>query len=291
MKLNRATAQKIRGKSINVRQPGSNHAIRFILMLAVIAATIILINWVNGIGKKAEETISVVMLRNPIHKNQVITEADLIEHSMLLGEFEKYAIIDEHGVSKLRIVKWDDRKRLIGTFAAYPLQSNTLAMFNNFIISRVDNTDTVLYSFPGKEIISLDIAKDALDSFKTFLQPGDRLNIYILYKEIIKEEIVDEWDRSIERDHELFKSELLFGDIMMADLLNSDSQSILDIYTSYNQMTTWQQATLDSDATFIKSVTPNALLVALTPEERDRYLYYIAKQDISFKVTLPQRIN
>lgn len=290
MKLSKK-AEKAVGGSLNLKQPGNNHLARILLMFLVIGVAIGLISWVGSIGKKAEETIGVCMLSRAVHKNQMITEELIVEYKMLVGEFEKYAVVSDNGTTKKRIVPWTERNRLVGSFAAYPLQGNTVAMFNNFITSRIDNTDTVLYSFPGKEIIKLDVANDTVGSFKTFLQPGDRLNIYIIYKEIYTEWVTDEYGSKYEKEYEMFKTDLLFGDIMIADLLNKESNSILDIYTAYNQMNTWQQAKLDGDATFQKSVTPNALLVALTPEERDRYLYYSAKKDVEFKVTLPQRVE
>ena len=76
---------------------------------------------------------------------------------------------------------------------------------------------------------------------------------------------------------------------MVADLLNASGGSILDIYAGYNEMTVWQQAQLDASASFQESTEPTSLLVALTPDELDRYYYYKSKNDVEFKISLPQR--
>ena len=78
-------------------------------------------------GRKAEDTVSVVMWAEPIYKNEVITESMLEEYKMLKGEFEKYAVEKSDGTKKRRIVLWDERDKLINTFATYPLQRDTVA--------------------------------------------------------------------------------------------------------------------------------------------------------------------
>ena len=83
----------------------------------------------------------------------------------------------------------------------------------------------------------------------------------------------------------------MFNDIMIADLINNAGESILDIYADYNNRTTYEQAQLDLSQTFQDSVEPRTLLVALTPDELDRYYYYLSKSQVEFKMSLPQRVE
>ena len=144
---------------------------------------------------------------------------------------------------------------------------------------------TNMLELKEKEEISLKVG----ESFKTFLQPGDRINITAIFSADEKIETDDGYGGVSSETVETFREETLFKDIMVADLLNQSGDSILDIYASYNEKTVYQQANLDASETFQQSVTPSSLLVALTPEEEELYYKYLSKSDVEFKVSLPQR--
>lgn len=274
---------------IKATKPDKNNSRKNILLLIVLAVTVALILWVYSIGKKAEQTVSVVMLAENVYKNETITESMLKEYQMLAGEFEKYAVVNEDGSKKRRILRWDERKLIINTFAAYPLQTDTVAMYDNFIKSRTDNSDTVLYSYPGKNIVTLAVGDTDLKSFKTFLQPGDRVNITAIFSSKSNVAVEDGTGNTTKESVDIFRQEVVFNDIMVADLLNSDGESILDKYASYNEKTVYQQASLDASESWKESVEPSTLIVALTPEEETRYYEYLSKSDVEFHMSLPQR--
>ena len=272
-------------------QPKKNHSKKNILVIAIAVITALLIVWVYSMGRKAEETVSVVMYTEPIYKNEVITENMLKEYQMLKGEFEKYAVKQSNGTMRRRILLWEERGKLINKFAAYPLQQDTVSMYTDVISSRIDNTNTVLYSFPGKEIVTFEVGQAALQAFKTFIEPGDKLNISAIYK--IEEEVykTDEFGNTVKETVETFKEEPVFQNITIADLLNQGGEFILDIYAGYREKTVYQQAALDADESFKASTQPSTMLVALTPEEKTTYYTYLSKNDVEFKVSLPQRVD
>lgn len=257
----------------------------------IILITALLIVWVFSMGRKATESVTVIMTTQSIYKNQQITESMIQPYDMLKGEFEKYSIVQSNGTTARRLLLWDERNKVIGSFAAFPIQANVTPDYRSFYNSRIDNSDSVMYSFPGKEIVSLDVAEGDLQTFKTFLQPGDRVTITGVYTEEETVE-VDRGDgfKTSERVVS-YRSETLFEDIIVADLLNDAGDSILDIYEDYNGKTVQQQAALDASTAFKDSVEPRSLLVALTPEEKDSYYYYLSKGNIEFKMSLPQRIE
>lgn len=272
-------------KAARATNPTKNQSKKNMILMAIIAVTVLLIIWVYAMGKKAEDTVSVVMWSEPIYKNETITESQLVEYKMLKAEFEKYAIENDDGSKTRRIVLWDERDKLINTFAAYPLQANTICMITDVVTSRTDNSDTVLYSYPGKNILALQLGDSDLTTFKTFLQPGDRVNITAIYT---SEDQVKKNDGTTDTVESL-RQETVFKDIMVADLLNQDGSSVLDLYASYNDMTTYQQAALDADESWQDSVEPSTLLVALTPEEETLYYEYLSKNSVEFYMSLPQR--
>lgn len=273
------------------KKPGRNQSKKSVLMIAVIVVTALLITWVYTMGRKATDTVTVVMTSQSIYKNQQITESMLQPYDMVQAEFEKYATVSESGAVTRRILLWDEASMIIGSYAAYPLQANTLAEYRSFYKSKIDNSDSVLYSFPGKEIVSLDIATDDLQTFKTFLEPGDRITITAVYTDEETVRTADGMGGTTTEKVETYKSEKVFQDIFVADLLNTNGDSILDIYEDYNGRSVAQQAALDASTSFQDSVEPKSLLVALTPEEKDLYYYYLSKQDVTFRMSLPQRVE
>lgn len=288
MKLARNKGAK---KQLLASKPSKNHSKKNLYLIALVTLTTLLIMWVYSMGRKAEDTVTVLMLKTPVYKNQVITEEVLQPYEMLRGEFEKYSVVDKNGVRNRRIMLWEERQMILNSFAAYPLKANTYAEYRDFIKTRIDNSDNVLYSFPGKDVIKLEIGSGDLKAFKTFLQPGDRINLTATYATTERVEEDDGYGGVIKNTVEVFKSEEAFKDVMIADLLNSNGESVLDIYASYKDMTTYQQAQMDTSQAFKKKVEPTSLLVALTPEEKTRYYYYLSKKQVTFRASLPQRVD
>lgn len=276
---------------MKIGKPSKNQSKKNMYIIATVLITALLITWVYSMGRKAEETVQVCMTSQSIYKNQVITESMLQPYDMLKGEFEKFATVQSDGTKKRRIILWNERNMILNTFAAYPLQANNYCEYRSFIKSRVDNSDNVLYSFPGKEIVPLEVGSIELQAFKTFLQPGDRVNVTAIFSQ--KENVIEDdgLGGTTRTQLETFRTETVFNDILIADLINSSGESILDIYADYRDKTVYQQAQLDSSQTFKDSVEPKTLLVALTPEEKERYYYYLSKSQVEFKMSLPQRVE
>lgn len=283
----RAKKQKVIGVGLS-KASINEHSKTWILVLLLIAVIASVIG-VMQVGRKAEQTVSVVMLKDGAYKNEAISEDMLVEYQMVRLEYEKYSVSNKNGVKSNRFVLWEDRGEIVGTFAAYPIPNETAVERRSLTTSRVDNSDTVLYTFPGKDIIQLNIGGGDLNAFKTFLQPGDKLNIEAIYSEKINIEKDDGYGNVVKEDVEVFRTDTVFGNIMIADLINSRGDSILDIYSEYSDKTVYEQSQLDSNSSFQDSVTPSSLLVALTPQEKEMYYKYCAKDNVQFKVSLPQR--
>lgn len=268
-----------------------NKSKNLIPTIAVGVITALVIAWVAITGRKAEETVSVVMVKSPMYKNEVMTEDNMMEYKMIRAEFEKYSIKRDDGTVYQRLLLWKDREKAVNTFAAYPIQKETLLETRSLIISRVDNTDSVLYSFPAKEIVELSVGGSELNSFKTFLQPGDRVNVDAIFTERITKQKDDGFGGTTTEDVEVSKTEPVFTGIMIADIINGQGQSVLDIYQKYNSATVQEQVALDSSDEFREKTEPKTLLIALTPDEKDRYYQYLSKNGSTFRISLPQRVE
>lgn len=260
-----------------------------ILIGIVVIMAIALIFWVVSLGNKAQQTISVVMINQNVNKNQVITEEMLTEYKMLVGEYEKYSTVKQNGEVYRRVVSWEDKDKLVGMYAASSIEKNTLAIKSQFIRSRTDNSDSVMYAYPGKELIQISIGNNDINAFKTYIEPGDKLNIYAVYTDTIEEEVDDGYGGVEKVTYDVFRTEVVFKELVIADLLNASGDSVLDAITEFNQYSVIQQSKLEDSEEYQLAVSPSSVLAALTTEEVERYLYFLSKNDAKFYITLPQR--
>ena len=286
---------KLKAKERNVGvSPSGKATTNYVKLLIFVAVFLGLIGWIGYLAREATSTIDVALLNTNVYKNQAITYDMCVKYPMLKAEYEKLSIVNSNGTTQKRIVTWEDwennRENFSNLFAAYPLMEGDYAQYRDFVNTRTSNKNTVLYSYPGKQVVSFDISGDILTNYKSYLSPGDKVNIYAIYNDTIVQAVDDGYGETTIEETNIYKSELAFNNIMIADILNSDGDSILDMYTYYNTLTVWQQAQLDSDEVWKEQTVPATLLVALTPEELDRYYYYKTKQ-ATYECALPQRTN
>ena len=282
---------KSKDKGMVSSKPKRNASLSVLAIAGVAVLTVGMVVWVQSIGKKAEETVPVIMVNQPVHKNEQITSDMLKEYAMITAEAEKYA--DPSGGSYSRLIPYseDNVSAVSGMIAAYAMPQDTLLMTNMLVSDVIDNSDTVLYSYPGKNLITLTAGTGDLQTFKSFLSPGDRINITAIYSEQTTVFKTDENGERVSEDVDIFKEENLFTDILLADILNSDGESILDLYTYYNSLSVYEQVELSNSEEWTDQIVPETLLVALTPEEETRYYQYLSKDNVEFHISLPQRTS
>jgi len=92
----------------------------------IIGATVLMIIWVLVLSHRADSTVSVVMLKENVYKNQVITEDVIMKYDIIRAEFNKYAVVNDDGTKKRRLILWDERGVILNSFAAYPLKKKRI---------------------------------------------------------------------------------------------------------------------------------------------------------------------
>lgn len=269
-----------------VHKTSLNEGKRLVPVIAVGAGIVGAVVYVSLVGRNASKSIQVAQLKSSVYKNQPITLDMLQPYDMLQAEYDKQIMstANSDGTVEKRLVAWKDVQGYLsqGAFAAYQLPKESFLDLRTLMTSRVDNSDSVLYSFPGKEVVQLEVNGADLNAFKTFIQPGDKVNIDAIYSE----------DMQSGNDRvKIYRSEPVFTGIMIADIINSSGASVLDMYAEYNAMSEVDKAALDNDATWKEQTEPSSLLVALTPDEKDSYYKFLNRDNVKFKVSLPQRAD
>lgn len=288
-------AVKVKGGS----KPKSNAFRKTGLTITLTVAAAFLIGMVFMLARKTQAVVYVAMSAKTLYKNEQITntEEQLIKYPMLQGEYEKYTVINDNGTETRRLIKWEEVDDLLGKYASTQIGSEKLLEFRDFAYEKVDNSNTALYSYPGKDIVKLTLGTSDLTAFKSFLSPGDKINIECTYTETVsfKDTLAEQqasgstdWLNSRETVEQLY-TDPVFQNIQIADILNSSGDSVLDMQAAYNELSLFEQAELDNDSAYQKKLQPSTLLLALTPQEKEIYYKYASKTGATFRMSLPQR--
>lgn len=289
---NKKESVKSKNPKVTSKTNVNSHKKSLLIIISLII-TVLACIWVLMLGKKAEATVAVCMSAKDLYKNEQITDlnSQIKQYDMTEIEYLKYTR-QEGNAEYRRIIPAYEMGYLQGLYMAYYVPIEHVLEYDMFVTSKIENSDTVLYAYPGKEIVSLQLGTSDLSAFKTFLTTGDRINIECTYTETIR--VYDNTDVNISEvnreyeEVEQFYTVPVFTNIQIADILNSDGDSVLDLKAAYDELTIFEQSALDDDETYQEKLEPSTILLALTPQEKREYYKYLSKGG-TFRMSLPQR--
>ena len=244
-----------------------------------------------------QNTIKVVKLQGPCIRNQMITKDNLKPYEMTEKEFYRYGLEQSKSGINNRLIKWDDVKILTEgkepVFFAYSKKNDDLLMWEDCIPTYIDKTRMFRYAYPGKNIIELTVSGSNLNTFKKILQVGDKINIKCLYKKTLSTAVVRS---SVKRkstsesyfDFDLLQIDDLFTNIEIADILNSNGDSILDYNEYVDGLPTSTRLELIQTEEYKRNIKASTLMLAVTPAEESLYNIYRKKDGATFLISLPQ---
>lgn len=280
--------------ALNVKANNQSRARNRILgILIALAAVLIITIATAAASAESRKTIAVVRLKDDISANALITD-DMIEvYDMYYKEYEQYGTMEfSDGTTRSTIVTWNMRDKVVGQrYAAYYLRKNTVLFWDSTIKDQT-RKNSYLYSMSGE---LLNIQMTTTDDFGDMVVPGDSLNIYATYsdtnydlpsEEQYKYQV--ESGTSTSSGVEQTKTELMFSEVQILDMLNGNGQSIFDIYYEYISKTKAEQQALLEDDSFLENVQPASILLEVTSEEVERYMKLQSK-GASYQMTLLPR--
>ena len=271
-----------------------NRVVGIFLALAMIVFVCIM-TAISAAENKKTVTVCRIKTDGSISANALISE-DMIEaYDMYYKEYENYGTMKfSDGTTRSTIVTWDNRDKVIGKrYAAYYMRGGTV-LFWDSTLSDQTRKNSYLYSMSGE---LLNIQMDTVDDFGDMVVPGDSLNIRATYVDSLYD-LPEEQQYMMDAKNgstggqgvEVTKTEMLFSEVQILDMLNSEGSSIFDIYYSYISMTKAQQAAALSDDGFLDSVKPDSILLECTSEEVEHYMKLQAK-GATYQITLLPRTS
>ena len=263
------------------------------ILIALIVVMIITIATAAA-SAESRKTIAVVRLKDDISANALITDDMLEVYDMYYKEYAQYGTMKfSDGTTRSTIVTWNMRDKVVGQrYAAYYLRGNTVLFWDSTIKDQT-RKNSYLYSMSGE---LLNIQMTTTDDFGDMVVPGDSLNIYATYTEtnydLPSEEQykyqMESGSASGTSGVEQTKTELMFSEVQILDMLNGNGQSIFDIYYEYISKTKAEQQALLSDDSFLQNVQPASILLEVTSEEVERYMK-LQSLGASYQMTLLPR--
>lgn len=263
-----------------------------VIGIFIALATIVFVCVVTSISaSENKKVVSVVRLKDNVSANSMITEDMIEEYDMYYKEFEQYGVVNfSDGTKKKSVVTWEDRDSIVGNrYAAYYLRGGTVLFWDQTVREQTKK-NSYLYSMDG-ELLNI---KMNTEDFGDMVVPGDTLNIRARYQKV-------NYDLPTEEQYKLTTeeggtvqavttpvTEMLFSEVTVLDMLNSEGNSIFDIYYDYISKSKEEQAALLADSEFLTSVEPDTILLEVTAEEADRFME-IEANDAEYLMTLLPR--
>ncbi len=280
--------------AFNVKANNASKARNRLVGILIALCIIVFVCVMTAISSaETKKTITVVRVKPdaPISANSLITE-DMVEaYDMYYKEFEQYGTTEfSDGSKRSMIVRWDDRDSMIGQrYAAYYIRGGTCLFWDSTIKDQT-RKNSYLYSMTGE---LLNIQMTTTSEFGDMVVPGDKLNIRATYSEMNYDLPSDEVYKLSENEIQAVeetKTELLFSEVQILDMLNSAGASVFDIYYQYIAATKEQQAMMLSDEGFLASVQPASILLEVTSEEVERFMS-MSEKGAQYQMTLLPRTS
>ena len=264
--------------------------ILIIALLIIGVIGVVAVNWWTS--RDMRDIVEVAVFKSNVAQNAYISAGMIDKMEMTTADYKKAAIVRmSDGTERRQIVLYQDAKKaLVGKYAANYVRMNT-PVYYDAVTTEYTKSNSYLYQMDGTELLKIDVDPK---QFGDILVPGDKLNIRITYDDTTYK-IISETDYlQLSEDERanlqsvITRTELMFSEVTVLDMLNGDGESIFDKYYALMSLPESQQRAKIADSKFQKSIEPKCVLIAVTPEEAERYTLLGGKTKGSLITLLPR---
>ena len=285
--------------ALNIKANNASRSKNRLMGIIIAACVVVFICIMTAISSaETKKTITVVRIKSdtPIAANTLITDDMLEAYDMYYKEFQQYGTMKfSDGSTRSTIVRWNDKDLVVGKrYGAYYMRGGTV-LFWDSTISDQTRKNSYLYSMSGE---LLNIQMTTTQDFGDMVVPGDTLNVRATYTTTIYNLPTEQeyklnassGDNASTSGVEITKTDSLFSEVTILDMLNASGNSIFDIYYQYIAATKAEQQAMLQDDGFLESVKPASILVECTAEEVEHYMKLQAA-GASYQMTLLPRTS
>lgn len=285
--------------ALNIKANNASRSKNRLTGIIIAACVVVFICIMTAISSaETKKTITVVRIKSdtPIAANTLITDDMLEAYDMYYKEFQQYGTMKfSDGSTRSTIVRWNDKDLVVGKrYGAYYMRGGTVLFWDSTIADQT-RKNSYLYSMSGE---LLNIQMTTTQDFGDMVVPGDTLNVRATYTTTIYN-LPTEQEYKLNASSggtassdgvEITKTDSLFSEVTILDMLNASGNSIFDIYYQYIAATKAEQQAMLQDDGFLESVKPASILVECTAEEVEHYMKLQAA-GASYQMTLLPRTS
>lgn len=255
--------------------------IAIVLSIFVFIGSFIIITNSN---KDAKNTIEVLRVKTKggLEAFAVISQNDI----------EKYALVKKEYTSDMLLVA--DMPKVINKLIKYYLRNNAI-LYKDQIVDNKPKKNEWLYNL-GEDQEVLTIPYNYLECGGDVLLPGDSVRIRVSY-EVEEESNTNNLELYNNNPNivfaqskgKLIKTDILFDNIVVKDMINSSSHSIYEVYKEVMKLNEDKKEEVMKSDEFLRSIQPKALLLAGTKEEMTNYAKFKSSDPKAFLITILSR--
>lgn len=241
------------------------------VLLGLVVVAIIGLNLYSSRGMR--DMVEIVKLSAAVPQDGMVLQSNMYKDTMLRSEYEKHGVVTlSDGTKRRAIVLWEDRERITNAYAAHYIRQDT-PLYWDALTKEAPKQYAYLYQMDG-ELLKVDL--DA-GEFGKMLVPGDKINVRASYTEKVytlptEREFQIQQQMGIQPQTTVTRNILLFNNVTVLDILNSQGESIFDLYYRLLSLPKQRQNQIINSEEFQKQVIPKEILLNVTPEEADRYM-------------------
>lgn len=250
------------------------------------SVVVILVSFIylTRVNEAAKDTVDVVRVKaaEGLPAYVPITENHIETYSLIRREYQKEMILAEQ------------KDKVIGKMAKYFIRHNNILYQDQLTDERPLRNEWLYKLEKDQEVIT--IPYNYLEAGGDVLMPGDKIRLRVSYEveEPAAMSGIDPYLGNpnavvVESRGKTIRTEVLFEEITVLDMLNADSHSVYEVYKEVLKLDENQRQQVMKSNEFRRSIVPRSLLLAATREQVDRYARFKSLEPTSFLITILSR--
>ncbi|RRJ63441.1 flagellar biosynthesis protein FlgA [Paenibacillus oralis] len=248
------------------------------IMALVVSVTVIIVSFIvlNNANKAAKDTVEILRIAHDggIPADQVITEKMIRKYALIRKEYTEDMVLAA------------DLESVIGKYTEYYLRDDGI-LYKDQLREEKPLKNEWLYQLDEKHEV-LTLPYNFLEAGGDILMPGDTVRIRVSYE---KEESSGSGNPNFGGTSTAIKTEVLFDQITVKDMLNASSHSIYEVYKEVLKLSEDKRQEVMKSQEFMKSIQPRALLLEGSKQQIDNFAKYNGYSGKKYLITILSRKN
>ena len=275
-------------KSVKSVSPNNKFLKKFLAVVLSIMVFIVSFIIITNSNNAAKDTIDVVRVKNKdgLTADTAISEDDLEVYKVIRREYKE------------DMYRGDELEQLVGKYPNYYLRTETIIHKDQLTDEKLQKNEWLYAMENDREAVT--IPYDYIEWGGDILTPGDRIRVRAVYESDEDENIsyvqpgvpdYNTYDDPYAAEGDPYasmsdpyapsystgssagkmKTEIVFDEIVVKDMLNSKSHSIYEIYKEVTKLPEDRKQAVMKTEDFIQSILPKALVLEATPEQVHTY--------------------